>query len=434
MKNTGIQRVFINYAIPSIVGMLIVSIQMLVDGVFLSKGAGPLGLAAVNLSMPLISVYLSVAIMIISGGIVICGIEQGRGKDTLCRGYTTLTFCVMLLSILILSLLLLLNLVPVCRILGADDEVLPYVKDYLSIIGGGFIFFCIPNFTEAFTRLAGKPNWVFYSGLICFVVNVLLDWVFILRWGWGMKGAAFATCIANTSAAIVLAPNVRMGKIKGGWKEIRRIFFNGSSEMLTSVSSAVTTFVFNWVLIKNIGHVGVAALTIVFYMNMIVNMSVFGLSQALYPLMSYSLGERDYLKIRKLLFVSLKLSGIIGFSVYFLLYFFKVEIVGLFSDGDRHLAILAQTAISYVTLHYLISFINIIGSSFHTAIERPVESVLIALCRSIIFVLVPLLVLPELIGDTGIWISTPIAEAATLFVTVPLTVCSMRGLRRQFAV
>lgn len=424
-------RKLLRYAAPSIVGMLIVSVQMMIDGMFVSRGVGPLGLAAVNISMPLVNAMLSVAIMIISGGVVICGIAKGQDDEKLAGGYTTLTFIALVVTMTLISAVVLCFLRKICYMLGSNDEVYPYVRTYLGIMTGAIIFYVIPNFTEAFTRLAGKPNKVFTSGVICCVVNVALDYIFIMRFHWGMAGAAVATCIANTSAAVVLSPNVRLGKLAGTWRDVRRIFFNGSSEMLTSVSAAVTMFFFNIVLMKNIGTLGVAAMTIVYYMNMIVNMSIYGLSQALYPLMSYALGARDCGDIRRLLKASLKMSAAIGVGTFVFVQLFKRQIVAVFADGDMMLTELAVTAATFVTTHYLMSFANIIGSSFHTAVERPIESAVIALCRSLVFALLPLFVLPQIIGNLGIWLSMPIAELLTLFVTVPLFVATMRRLKKN---
>lgn len=426
-----LRRQLIRYALPSVLGMLIVGIQTFIDGIFVSKGVGAIGLAAVNLSMPLISVMLSVAIMIVSGGVVIAGIAQGNGDERSVRGFTTLTGVVLVVTIALMSLAVGLNLHKLCYFLGCNDAVYPHIRHYLGIIGCGFLFYCIPNFTEAFNRLVGRPNWVFLSGAICCLVNVVLDYFFVLKLNWGTAGAATATCIANSTAALVLLPNVKFGHICGSIKTLGKIFYNGSSEMFTSVSAAITTYIFNIVLMKQIGPTGVAALTIVCYLNFIVNMSIFGLSQALYPLMSYQLGAKSYRGIRTLLWWAMILSGAIGIGVYLLVLVFKQPIVSAFSQGDIELTALATTAATWVTLHYLLSFINIVASSFHTAVERPVESVVIALCRSIVFVLIPLFVLTPIIGSMGIWISMPIAEALTLLVSVPLMLHTLRQLRKR---
>lgn len=416
----GVSRQLLGYALPSVVGMLIVGLQTIIDGLFVSNGVGPEGLAAVNISMPLINVMLAISIMIISGGVVITGVAHGRGEQALVRGYTTLTFVVLVATVVAISLFVALDLDGLCHFLGADDKVLPHVRRYLGIIGSGFLFYCIPNFTEAFTRLRGRPNMVFVSGTICCVVNVVLDYFFVLRFGWGVSGAAVATMAANTTAALVLAPMVRMGRLMGSWREVWKIFYNGSSELLTSVSAAVTTFVFNLVLMRQIGYMGVAALTVVCYLNFIVNMSIFGLSQALYPLMSFQLGARNYAGIKSLLKWSLLFSACIGVGVYVGVLCFKAPIVDAFSSGDAMLRAVTMTAVTWVPLHYLVSFVNIIGSSFHTAVERPIESASIALCRSIVFVLLPLWLLVPVVGEMGVWLSMPIAESMTLLVSVGL--------------
>ncbi len=428
------------YAMPSIVGMLIVGLQTIIDGLFVGRGVGAVGLAAVNISMPLINSMLSVVIMIISGGIVLAGIAKGRGDMGLVRSYTSLTFATLLATVALMSTLVAVFLKDLCFFLGSNEEVFPYVKQYLGIIGSAFIFYCIPNFTEAFTRLNGKPNMVFVSGTICCVVNVVLDYLFVMRLRWGVSGAAIATCIANTTAALVLLPNVKFGRFKLQKSTLRvvgRMFYNGSSEMLTSVSAAITTYIFNLVLMHEIGTKGVAAFTIVCYLNFIVNMSIFGLSQAMYPLVSYRLGLHDYQRIKSLLKSALLLGGSIGIGVYLLVLIFKPFIASAFASNDAELESLTLTAATYVTLHYLISFINIVACSFHTAIARPLESIVIALCRSIIFVLLPLFLLPPFIGQLGIWLSMVIAEGLTLGVSLPLMSRSLkfnpnRSLDRQF--
>lgn len=430
----SIRRQLFNYAVPSIIGMLIVGVQSFIDGLFVSRGVGAIGLAAINLSMPMISAMLSVVIMIISGGIVITGIAKGRGNEQQVRGYTSLTFIILLVTVLLMSGFVLLNLKTLCYWLGGNDEVYPHLRMYLGIIGGGFFFYCIPNFTEAFTRLRGKPNWVFISGSICCIVNIVLDYFFVLRLGWGVKGAAIATAAANSTAAIVLTPNIKFGHIEGGWKEIGKIFYNGCSEMFTSVASAVTLFVINVVIMQNIGTKGVAALTIVCYLNFAVNMSIFGLSQALYPLMSFNLGAKNFHNIKELLKYSLLFGAAIGYGVYLIVLIFKPYIINMFANGDVELAGLTNTAATIITVHYLFSFFNIIASSFHTAIERPVESAVIAIGRSILFALLPLAVLLPLIGNNAIWLSLPIAEILTLFVSIPLVIKSMKKLKSKLTV
>lgn len=435
MNNKNISKVFIQYALPTIVGMMIVAMQSIIDGMFVSRGVGPQGLAAINLAMPLISVLFSVSIMIASGGVVISGIAMGKGDECKVRGYTSLTLVVLVVTSAVLSLWMLPNLKAICYALGSDDALYPYVSDYLKVISVGLFFFVSPSFTEAFVRLRGKPAWVFVSGLTACLLNVALDWLFVLRFGWGMEGAAAATVIANASAALALLKQVKFGKVMGGRDEVSRIFFNGSSEMITSVAAAVTTFIFNLIIMEHIGYMGVAALTIVYYFNMIVNYSTLGMAQAMYPLVAYNVGAKDFNSVKALLNIALKYSFAVGAGVYLFILLFKGPIIGAFANGNQELISLTRYAASYLTVAYLFSFVNIIGSGFHTAIECPIESAVIATLKSFVFVIAPLLTLPVFLQsmgfdyNLGIWLSVPIGEVLCVMVTVPLLKRSLRRLK-----
>lgn len=433
LENGCVKKLFFKFAIPSILGMLIVSMQIMIDGMFLSKGVGPNGLAAVNISMPLINTLMSIALMICIGGGVLVGITRGENNFDKAKSLTTLTLCLFFGVLLFLSLFILFNLSSVIKFLGANETLFPYVKTYLSISVGGAIFFNMPIFTETFVRIAGKPNQVFISGLICFLGNVILDYVFILKLNMGMEGAAIATCFANMFGSLVLLPHIEFGELKFTLKEIKDIFYNGSSEMLTTISSAFTTYIFNIVIMKKIGILGVSALTIVFYINTIVNISLYGLSQALQPIVSYNIGAKRIDKIKDVLKIALISGGIIGSVTFICTQLFSDTLINLFTNGNDELHKLTNSAIFFFAFAYLLSFINIIASSFHTSIEKPFESALIACGRSIIFVVIPLLTLPIILGDVGIWIATPIAELICLLVSIPLTLKSLHKLNIKFS-
>ncbi len=396
-----------------------------------------LGLTAVNITMPLTSFFFSVAVMIVSGGVVICGIAQGQNDRQRMRGYTTLTLVVLAVTCVLLSVVVLAFLREVCYALGCDDDLYPYVRDYLSVFALLLFFYVSPAFTEAFVRLCHKPRLVFVSGCISCVTNIILDAVLVLGLGWGMRGAAIATVAASCVSAAVLASHIELGRRMGGWSEIRRIFFNGSSELVTCIASSVTTYIFNLYLMRHVGYMGVAALTIVFYLNMVVNFSTLGMAQALYPLIARNLGARNIDHIRQLLRVSMAYSFAIGLGFFVVVLLFREPIVGCFTNGNAELSEMACQAAAFMVPAYLISFVNIIGSSFHTAIEKPLESAVIAVCKSLVFVLIPLLLLPGVFAAfggeerLGIWLSIPVGELLCLSVTLPLMFRSMRGLQRM---
>lgn len=421
LETENITKLFFKFAIPSIFGMLIVSLEIMIDGMFLGRNVGPLGLAAVNLSMPLINFLMSVGLMICVGGGVITSIYFGKKKLNKARELTSITLMLLIGVLEFLSLIVLINLDFFINFLGANEEVYPYVRAYMIPMMIGAFFYTSPIFTETFVKIEEKPNLVFVSGSVCLTFNALLDYLFIQKFQWGMVGGAVATLLACMFGFLALLPNLHFKlpqkSLRIYIKDIKNIFFNGSSEMLSVVSSTFAMYLFNLTLMKKIGVLGVSALTIVFYINQMLNISLYGLSQALQPLVAYNLGARHLDKIKKVLRVSLITGGALGAVAYIGSHIWGGFIIGIFSKGNQELMSLAKTALFYISFAYLISFLNIISTSFLTSIEKPIESVVVSLGRSIVFIAIPLFILPDLIGAKGIWLSIPIAELMCLIVS-----------------
>ncbi|MFR4478585.1 MAG: MATE family efflux transporter [Fusobacterium sp.] len=421
LETENITKLFFKFAIPSIFGMLIVSLEIMIDGMFLGRNVGPLGLAAVNLSMPLINFLMSVGLMICVGGGVITSIYFGKKKLNRARELTSITLMLLIGVLEFLSLIVLINLDFFINFLGANEEVYPYVRAYMIPMMIGAFFYTSPIFTETFVKIEEKPNLVFVSGSVCLTFNALLDYLFIQKFQWGMTGGAVATLLACMLGFLALLPNLHFKlpqkSLRIYIKDIKNIFFNGSSEMLSVVSSTFAMYLFNLTLMKKIGVLGVSALTIVFYINQMLNISLYGLSQALQPLVAYNLGARHLDKIKKVLRVSLITGGALGAIAYIGSHIWGGFIIGIFSKGNQELMSLAKTALFYISFAYLISFLNIISTSFLTSIEKPIESVVVSLGRSIVFIAIPLFILPDLIGAKGIWLSIPIAELMCLVVS-----------------
>lgn len=421
LETENITKLFFKFAIPSIFGMLIVSLEIMIDGMFLGRNVGPLGLAAVNLSMPLINFLMSVGLMICVGGGVITSIYFGKKKLNKARELTSITLMLLVGVLEFLSLIVLFNLDFFINFLGANEEVYPYVRAYMIPMMIGAFFYTSPIFTETFVKIEEKPNLVFVSGSVCLTFNALLDYLFIQKFQWGMVGGAVATLLACMFGFFALLPNLHFKlpqkSLRIYLKDIKNIFFNGSSEMLSVVSSTFAMYLFNLTLMKKIGVLGVSALTIVFYINQMLNISLYGLSQALQPLVAYNLGARHLDKIKKVLRVSLITGGTLGAVAYIGSHIWGGFIIGIFSKGNQELMSLAKTALFYISFAYLISFLNIISTSFLTSIEKPIESVVVSLGRSIVFIAIPLFIFPDLIGAKGIWLSIPIAELMCLVVS-----------------
>ncbi len=434
----SIGKVFAKFAIPSILGLLMVSMQIMIDGIYIGRYIGSDGLAAINLAMPYLNIVMSIVMMIVMGGGVITSIYLGEGNTKKASEVTTYTLLVKVVTLVVIALITMVFMDDLIVFLGAKGTLVEGVKDYLYPLVILSFFFNLIIYTETFLRISGKPSAVFFSGLIAVISNVILDYIFIVNLDLGLTGASVASILANGIGGIVLLPlvfrrdsKISLCKPKGDFKLLKTMLYNGSSEMLTIVSAAVATLIFNKILMEYIGKLGVSALTIVFYVNNIVNITLFGLSQGMQPIISYNLGAKNRKNIRDILRIALYTGGIIGVIAFIFMKINVAKVVVLFTKGDMELTNLAVRATSLFVFAYVISFINIIAASFHTAIEKPIESAVIAMVRSLILVVLFLNILPKYYGEFGIWVSVPLAEFLCAFLSVYLMIRSYKSIKRR---
>ena len=438
LENGSVKKLFFRFAVPSIIGMLIVSMQMMIDVFFIANTVGANGLAAINLSMPIVNFSMSVAMMISAGGGVYCSIALGNGHKKRGNEIFSFTFAVYLCFLGFLALTGVLFIDKIIYFLGATESLALMVKPYLMTMLLLNILYNFPIFTETFIKIAGKPNFVFISCLTCITGNVIGDYIFIVKLGMGTFGAALATCLADGIAGVLLMiqyfksrSGLSLTKPKGNFNLLGKILYNGSSEMLTVVSSAVATFIFNLILMKRIGEIGVSALTIVFYVNAVVGICLYGLSQALQPIVSFNLGAKRIDKIREVMRTALATGAGIGIFFFILMKIKSDFIVEIFSKGNIELERLTKEVLNIVVFQYLFSFTNITASSFLTAIEKPFESGMVAFLRSLVFTAGFLVTLPFILGNTGLWLALPVGEFCCMLVSIPMGISAYKKIKRK---
>lgn len=437
LENTSIPKLFFRFALPSVLGMLIVSMQMMVDGFFIANTVGAAGLAAINLSIPVINLYTSIAMMICAGGAVYTSIELGKGNFERGNEVFSFTFSAYIVILGVLSFLGAIFIDEIIYLLGTNSELIPYVKPYLLTMLILNLLFNFPIFSEIFVKVGELPNYVFVSSIICITGNVIGDYILIIKLGMGVFGAAFATALANGTAGFVLLTRFFKGrcrlkftKPKGDRQLLGKILYNGSSEMLTLVSSAVTTYVFNLLLMKYIGALGVSALTIVFYVNNILNICLYGLDQAMQPIVSFNLGAKRFDKIKEVLRITLISGATLGVFFFGVMKFKSDFIVKIFSKGNLDLEILTMEVLGIVIFQYLVSFINVAAIGFLTALEKPFESMLVSFFRSLVFTISYLLILPKFFGNSGLWGAMPAGELSCIVISIPLMWYSFQKAKR----
>lgn len=415
-------RVFLHYAVPSVIGLGALSSATVVTAIFMGNYVGVAALAAVNLSMPAISLLFAVAFMFAMGGSVITGKLLGEGNpEAACDVFTK----IMLLAFGIAVALAIPSLVfidQVVGLLGANPETADLLVNYLTIL------LCVaPLTTTAYTlyyfvMVDGRPILACCSLVASSLVNVFMNWLFVVKLEMGIVGAAMAMACSYVALLSVLIPhffsaraNLRLRWPSGSWKPIGRAAVNGVSEFTNELSVGVVTLMFNWTLIKRFGTEGVAAFTVVEYVMFVGIMLSYGFADAVQPLISKNLGARNIPRIYQFFRIGIATTMAISLGMSALLFFVPEVLIGVFMQESA--ATTMEIALGFAYYFWpapLMIGANIMLTVFFTSTDQPLPSAMIAASRSLILPASFLLLLPMWLGDTGVFITLPAAEFVAL--------------------
>ncbi len=429
---------FFQFVIPSIVSMWIFSLYSMVDGMFVARGVGEHALAAVNLSLPFTSLVFTLGILLAAGTSTVISIALGEGALERARNYFNQNLCVTAAVSLLLTLLVLLNLERVALFLGATPSTLAYVKEYVGTIACFALFFTVSYNLEIQVKANGAPQVSTIGVLSCALMNVVLDWLFVMVLDWGVWGAAFATGLAQVTSTTVFLiyflthrQRLRLARFVPEPKVYCRILPLGLSEGLSELSNGIVIFLFNQAILRVVGEDAVVSYTIISYVNTLVLMTMIGTTQGVQPLVSFHLGAGERPVCHRLLAYGLAL--IAGFSVLF----FAVgqlgapAIVGLFLPDGAGGALFGYSvyALRRYAWCFLVVGFNVLLAGFFTAVERPVFSFSISFSRGLVLLAGCLTVLSTLFGEAGIWLAPLVSELLCLILTVWFSLRYVRSLR-----
>lgn len=426
MLEKSIVKTIFKYALPNVISMWVFTLYTMVDGIFISKYVGELALAGVNLSFPLINLIFSIAIMIGVGSSTIISIKFGENKYDEGNKFLSLASIINFTVGLFISFFIILNLEKVINILGAsvNDAVFIYVKEYLSSIILFSVFYMSGYAFEIFIKVDGKPNYPLFCVIIGGIINIFLDFFFVVIFSWGVRGAAIATGISQITTCSLLffyikfkAKYIKFKKFDFSiFKKSFSIFKIGLSEFITEISTGLLILIYNLIILDKLGIFSVSIFGAISYITSFVVMTMIGFSQGIQPIISYTLGKKNYKNLKIILKFSLNFLIFLGFIAYILINFFSLNIAQLFFR-DLHSIKHFKKVLNIYSLFYLILGINLFISSYFTAIKKVFYSALITFPRGILFNLFFLIILPNKLGENGIWLSAFFSEFSTLVIS-----------------
>jgi putative MATE family efflux protein len=421
-----ILRTFFYYAVPSLIGLVAISTASIVDGMFVSRNVGADALAAVNLLLPYFTLLFGLSLMLSMGGSIRAGHHLGAGDV----GAASATFSKSVVAVVLLSsaAALLGNLYDhaLYRLLGAPESLFPLMRDYFRVISVALIVQLGTLVVYYFVRLDGRPLLATSAVVTGALGNIALNALFVASWGWGVRGAACATGLAQLLQLAVLLSHFVTGKaglrfnpLQRGWGELGRSALNGASEFVNEISVGVVALLLNWLLVSRVGVHGVAAFTVVNYATFASLMVYYGTADALHLLVSQNMGAGN--PERAHAFFKCALGGAAGFGVLLAgsLLVFGEHWLRLFLGGSPH-AVLAQAEIflRVVWPLLLINGANVVFTVYLAAMQRPLPASLLALSRSLVLPGLLLFGFARLAPSTPFVLALPLAEGLTFLLGV----------------
>ncbi|BBF43707.1 multi antimicrobial extrusion protein (Na(+)/drug antiporter), MATE family of MDR efflux pumps [Lachnospiraceae bacterium KM106-2] len=445
-----ISKLLRQFAVPSIIAMLVSSLYNIVDQFFIGQRVGELGNAATNISFPLSISCVAIALLFGIGGASAFNISMGKGefdpeekeKAVFYMGNAAVS---MFGCGVILLLITQLFLTPMLRFFGSPTNVMEYAKVYTRIVSFGFPFVIFATGGGHLVRADGRPKYTMISNLTGAVINTILDAVFVFGFNWGMAGAAYATIIGQFVSAVMVFYFLRHCKtvkierkhLKVRAAYVQRISSLGAAPCSNQLAMMVVQIVMNQSL-KYYGSLSVygeaipiACAGIISKVNMVFMSFIIGISQGLQPIVSYNYGAGHYKRVKKAYIMSIGCGFVLAVIAFLLFHFAPRQIISIFGNGSEEYF---QFAIQYFKVFLFFTFINFmqpITSNFYTAIGKPGIGMFLSLTRQIIFLLPLLLLLPRFVGIDGIMYSGPIADLLAGIVCISMIVFELKRKEYQ---
>lgn len=417
-----VKKLFIKYLLPSVSATLVTSIYILADTVMIGRGVGAVGIAALNLLLPLFSVYFGTGILLGVGGGVLFSISKGRGEEKAARDYFTSGFlCAVALSIfyLIFSNLL---FEPLMKFLGSNEAMGELVDSYGRVLVAGAPAFLFSAFLQAFVRNDKAPKVAMAAVITGGVSNVVLDYIFIFPMKMGMRGGAIATVAASLVTILILSTHffskANTLKLSGSpsFHKAFHIIGNGASSFLIEMSGGIIIFLFNRQLLNYVGNLGVVVYGIVSNSALIVSSVSNGIAQASQPLMAVNFGGGNKERIRQTKKYGLMAEAAAGCVFMAIGLFLPQLVTEAFVSPEAEILALSIPAVRIYFLSFLMVGMNLLFSTYFQSVMQPVYALIVCLSRGIVFSGILVFLLPRFLGVNGIWLTMPLAELITLAV------------------
>lgn len=426
----NIPKLYGKILFPTLIGMVATVSSTVINGVFVGQGLGRDAIAAVNIIIPLFMFVSGISLMFGVGASVVASVHLSKNKVKAANINITQSFGVASILMIVLSVLLMIFNKPVVELMGSTQYLLPFTTEYLLFIAPGFVFQLISSIGLFIIRLDGSPKYAMLCSLVPALINIVLDYLVIFVFGWGIKGAGLSTSlgavIGGTMVLIYMLGYSKKLKFyrlklsaKSMWLTARNIGYQiklGSSAMISELGVGVMMATGNLVFVRMLGEDGVAAFSVACYSYPIVFMINTAVAMSAQPIISYNYGLHNTTRVKSASKLMISTGLICGLLATFAFITFPSEVASLFLSVGSSAHAIAINGLPLFAVGFVFFALNITFIGYFQSTEKAKAANWYSALRGIILPVACFLIVPTIWGVTGIWLSVPIADIIVFII------------------
>ena len=432
-----IGKLLLIYSVPAIIAMVASALYNITDSIFIGHGAGAMAISGLAITFPLMNLAAAFGSLVGAGGAAIMSLRLGQ-KDYSAANKILGNVLMLNVSIGILfTIIMLIFLDPLLIFFGATEQTLPYAHDFMFVILLGNVVTHLYLGLNALLRSLGRPMIAMYATIASVILNLILNPLFIFKFGLGIKGSAMATVISQSIVMIwqiILfldkKNEIRIKKtiFKFNLKICKDIFSIGMAPFLMNLASCVIVILINKGLVRHGGDLAVGAYGIVNRISFLFVLIVFGLNQGMQPIAGYNYGAKLYKRVSRVLFIAIIFATVVMITGFVVVQLFPRTIASFFTD-DVNLINLTVEGLRYVFICFPIIGFQMVASTFFQSIGKAKKAIFLSLTRQVIFLIPFLIILPNFWGIIGIWLSLPLSDLFSTILTLILLIAQFKKLK-----
>lgn len=435
----NIGKLLMQYAVPAIIAMTASSLYNMVDSIFIGHGVGTMAISGLALTFPLMNLAAAFGSLVGVGAATLISVKLGQKDYDTAQRVLGNVFVLNILLGVAFTVIVMDFLDPILYFFGGSDETVGYARDYMYIILLGNTITHLYLGLNAVLRSSGHPQKAMYATIATVIINTILDPVFIYGFGWGIRGAAIATIVAQIISLmwqlwIFSSKEELLHFHRGIFRLKRKIVFDslaiGMSPFLMNMAACFIVILINQGLKKYGGDLAIGAFGIVNRLVFIIVMIVMGLNQGMQPIAGYNFGAKQYERVTKTLKLTIiYATGVTTFG-FIIGMLFSDTVVGIFTS-DAELIELSAKGVRIVVMFFPIIGFQMVTANFFQSIGMASKAIFLSLTRQMVVLLPCLLILPRFFGAAGVWYSMPISDLLASLIAGTMLVWQFRKFRVQ---